>query len=1334
MGRFLLLSLGLFLVVGAFFCPARAEAPRQGEVVVPPVFSHLTPADGLPYPVALGVAQDRHGFIWAATPGGAARWDGYRMTVFRHDSNDPKSLPENIVTNALTDEHGQVWLGTASGLIVRYDDNVQGFTTFRDDRGVGLGRPNAMAGDGRGGIWVASRLALARLDVATKVWRRETGIPAGDVGSVMVDRSGRLWAGTVAGLMRQREDRQSFEPLTMPGETTKDMVSAIFEGHDGTIWFGTRRGRVGKVLPNGEVELEAALPPSGHRVTAFAEPRPGILWVGQYGGGIYELRAASHMIRSFTHDPAIATGLGDNSVTGLLVDRSGLVWVSTLRGVHRHIPGNDSILTLVADKHGGLPGPDVRSVAASADGAMWLGLRAEGLALVDRTANVIRTIPSGGQPDELPPGANQAIAETADGMVWAGQFSGLFRIDTASGKAGRYEPLDGSNILALRPERDHLWAGGSMGLARIDPGSTELPKIFHFDGENRASLSDNSAQTLFRDSAGRLWVGTWKGLNLLEDEEIGRFRRFLNDPEDPESLPSDIVNGICEDRRGRIWVATANGIGVFDPQQPGKTRFTRLGRHHGLPSGTVLSVIAREDGGIVAGTGDGLSLVDQETFTVRTFGPAEGMHVRTFWAGSATRLADGTLGLGGFGGLAMLRPGPLAGWNFRPPVMVTELRIGGQVVPPTDNIVVRPEEGGFQVDFSALDFSAPESNRYAYRLVGNDAEWAHVDAHHRTAGYTHLPPGSFRLELRASNSAGVWNDPPTSLNVRILPEWHQTLWFRVLASAAVLATLFAAERARRAYHWRREQYLNDQIATKTAEAEAAKMWALAGEEEAHRAKEAAEAAAQLKSRFLAIIGHEIRTPLNGLLGMLQLLDVRGLEPGQRELLVTAKDAGETLRDLVESVLEYGRDGARRAEITLKDTELRLLANEIMGLVRQQAELKSIALTLRIEPEGAIWVRCDPIRLSRILINLLGNAVKFTERGEVALNIAAVPENHRRRLTIEVKDTGIGIAPDLRDAIFGDFIQADDTITRKYGGAGLGLAISRRMAEHMGGELSVESTLGMGSKFRLTLLADAGEAPVPGKDTPPQPTDSLHVLVVDDDEINRRVAALLLLNLGHAPVVVTNGEDAIATLSAGTAIDAILMDIRMPKMDGMETTRRIRRWEKGRDSRIRIIAMTADLTDEIWQQCEIAGMDCGLSKPTQLDRLRQALGAPMQSDPSVDTRHGPVDLEFVKMQMDTLGPREMIRLARLFQVTSRGLITDLKAAADLLDRGRIEALAHRLRSATGPLGLVGIADLAGELEAKAGVETQEQLRAKVALLRQSRRASLKGWAKLARQIT
>ncbi|MDO8606649.1 MAG: two-component regulator propeller domain-containing protein [Phaeospirillum sp.] len=1311
----------------------RIAEPKAWDMVVPPVFSHLTPADGLPYPVALGLAQDRHGFIWAATPGGLARWDGYRMTVFRHDGGDPNSLPENIVTSVLADKHGQVWLSTASGVILRYDETIRGFVTYRD-RGGSFGRPHGMTGDDKGGIWVAGRQGLARLDAASKTWRYESALPAGEVGSVLIDRSGRVWAGTVSGLMWRHANRQSFEPVAMPVETSGDVVSALFEDGEGTIWFGTRRGLVGRVERDGPATLEPALPSSGHRVTAIAQPRPGVLWFGDYGGGIRELRQSERAVRRFTHDPMIGASLGDNSVTGLMIDRSGLVWVSSLRGVHRHILSNQRIMTVVRRGQGGLPGPDVRGVAATEDGKAWLGFRAEGVALLDPMANVIRTVSPGTGPGDLPGGVVQAIADTADGQLWVGQDGGLFRVDVASGKTAPYPPLAGANVFALYRDGTDLWAGSSMGLARIGLNG-EPPRFFHFDRENPASLSDNSVQAVFRDRARRLWVSTQRGLNLLDDAGTGGFRRFQSDPDDPESLPSDIVSGIAEDRFGRIWLATASGVAVFDPARDGKPRFIRLGRGHGLPSDTVLSVMEGVDGKIIAATGSGLSMIDPQTLDIRSFGPAEGLHIQTFWAGSAARMSDGTILLGGFGGMAVVRPTLPPIWDFHPPVVVTELRVGGRTVPASDAIVISPEDGGFQVDFAALDFSAPDRNRYAYRLVGNDGDWTVTDAHRRTAGYTNLSPGSYRLELRASNSVGVWAEPPRVLAVRVLPAWHQTLWFRLLAGLAVLLAMVAAAQVRKAYYLRREQELTRQVAAKTSEAEAAKMRALTGEEDARQAKEEAEASARMKSRFLAIIGHEIRTPLNGLLGMLQLLDPRTLDHGPRELLSTAKTAGETLRHLVESVLEYGRDGAEfgKTQAAFDDVDLRRLAVEAVELMRSQALAKGLTLTLEVEPSGSIWIRCDHTKLSRILINLLGNAIKFTERGMVAVDLSAVSEDDGTRLTIKVTDTGIGIAPEIRYAIFGDFVQADDSITRKYGGAGLGLAVSRRMAAQMGGTLTVESAIGVGSSFRLDVTVAVGTE-IPASEAcafvPTGP--GLRVLVVDDDEINRQVARRLLLRLGHCPTMVESGGEAIGALSSFD-VDVVLMDLRMPGMDGMETARRIRRLESGRENRLRIFAMTADLTDDVLRQCVAAGMDSGLPKPIQLGRLRDVLAGVDLPDLPLFPREGLLDVDFLRAQMDILGSAEMIRLARLFQRTSRLMVGAMEAAAETGDRATIEAQAHRLRSAAGALCLSDLVDKAARIEGEAPLASQVHLQAQIVLLREARRMGLRALGVWARGI-
>ncbi|MBR9971062.1 hybrid sensor histidine kinase/response regulator [Magnetospirillum sulfuroxidans] len=1291
--------------------PPDTDQGRWADIATP-VFNHLTTADGLPYPVALGVVQDRQGFIWAATPGGIARWDGYHMKVFRHDNNIASSLPENIITAAFSAPNGRLWFSSVSGLVASFDPVRQDFTAYRHPGG-NFGRPSGLTGDGAGGIWIAGRQGLFRLDKTTGEWTRENALPQGDVSCVLVDRSGRLWVGTSEGLMWRAPNETAFTSIKMPASMKGDATSFMFEDSGGTIWFGSRRGRVGHIdADRRKVNLETALPPSGFRVTAFVEPRPGLLWVGEYGGGIRELNTQSKTVRLFRHDPASSTSLADNAVTGLLVDRSGLVWISSLRGIDRHIAANQRVMTMVPHTQNGLPGDDVRSVTTTKDRRLWLGFRSAGLVLLDPATNSIKTRPDGRWPKDLPAGTVQAIADTADGTLWVGQSTGLRKIDLGSGTIQSYPPLADANVWGLLVEGDGLWAGGYMGLAYI-PRNGGPPRLYSSVRKDPKTLSDNSVVVIFRDRAQRLWLGTQRGLNLLENPETGTFRRIFSDPNDPESLPGDSITSITQDRFGRLWLATANGICIFDPEQVGKPRFTRLGAADGLPNGPVLSIIEDSAGMIFAATGDGLAVINPDTLKVRILGPAEGVEVKTFWTGAAAKATDGVLVFGGFGGMVQVHPTSLPKWDFSPPVVVTDVRAGPRSLSSLGEIVVLPEDSGFSVEFAALDFSAPERNRYAYRLDGGD--WLSVDSQHRMASYTNLAPGRHHLEILGSNSIGLWA-PPLVVNIRVLPAWYQTVWFHLLVFGLFLAAIATALQVRKAYYRRREQELILQVDAKTAEVEAAMQRAVAGEEEARKAKVVAETADQMKSRFLAIIGHEIRTPLNGLLGMLQVLDPRA--PDQ-DCLSTAKQAGEMLRHLVENVLEYGRDGAANQDALLHEVDIAGLVTQIVNLVRNQAETKGLTLITTTPADLPPIIRVNRAKLSRILLNLLGNAIKFTDSGTVSL-VATLTDDGEAWLSFQISDTGIGIPAPMRQAIFGEFVQADDSITRKFGGVGLGLAISRRMAEQMGGTLVLVATSEQGSCFQLDVPIKAAAMATAIPAAPKRIGDqgaSRQVLVVDDDEINLRVARRLLEHLGHHPHLAKNGMEAVAA-AASTAFDVILMDLHMPDMDGLEASRQIRQQERGRADRPRIIAMTADLTDETLAQCLAAGMDSGLAKPVQLEIL---------SDHMMDV----VDTDFLDRQVAILGLAEMIHLARTYNRVARQMIAEMGVAAAAGDLARIEALAHRLCSASGPLALVQIRTKAARIESMAKTGTASFLHQQIVQLDADRRVGLRLLARQAR---
>jgi signal transduction histidine kinase/ligand-binding sensor domain-containing protein/CheY-like chemotaxis protein len=1312
-----------------------------------PSFRFFSSEQGLPQNTPQSFALDARGFLWTGTQDGAAVYNGrFWKTV-----DMPNREESNSITDILAGADGSVWFATTIGLARLYHGQ---WTLFRKSAGLPSDEILSLAEERDGSrtvLWAGTDKGLAQWNGTawTVLDTRTAGLPDERIRSLLAlqtDQGPVLWVGTGRGLARRLGGRwRTFPAGSGPPAAEVTSLLATREGSRPVLWVATDGG--GLVRYDGERWRPVKGLPSD-RVLSLSLLDSGTgdeLWAGTSRG------LAHQTGETWTVYNTENAGLPSDYIARLFASRSGgrpLLWIGMSTGGMAVLnPGGWRVLDR---RNSGLPWAWIYGLAESGPPdrpVYWFSAYDSGLA---RWEAGTWKILSKGTPLEheevnlaLPTSGPRGTA------LWVGTSRGLHRWEGGrwAGAGEIASGLPASEVLSLLESRTPagpvLWVGTRDGLGRCAAGRCQV-----FTPENSA-LPDRQVYTLLETHEAEgpvLWVGTREG-GLVR---WSPGKQILYDTR-TSPLRNNWINSLRETRSGGrrfLWIGTNGGVVRLD-LSGGKPQWLVLdekSRQARLPSNVIYQILADAQGRIYLGTNRGMARLtprpgDPNAYDVYTFTIRDGLAFDECNQASSMVDRAGRLWVGTSTAVSWLDPSipePKLGPS---PLDVERITVDGQELAPASaplRLGEKPGEVAFE--YELLSYFREKDIRYQVQLMGwqdTPSDWI-SDPVQR---YSHLSAGSYRFRVWGRDAAGVVSGPVEVSFVIPLSPWR-TGWAYLFYTVVAGLLIGGAVRWRIAALQRRTRRLEDLVRERTeslslSEAESrGRARRLAetvrelerSEKEARTAKEEAERANRFKSEFLANMSHEIRTPMNAVIGMTSILASSRLTPEQREYVGTIRSSGESLLALLNDILDFSKIEAGKLVIEASPFALRRCVEEAVDLLAPQAARKGLKIGFLIDPAVPARIESDATRLRQILVNLLGNAVKFTSSGEVLVRVepgspALLEPGAMTELRFAVRDTGIGISADRMDRLFRPFSQADSSTSRLYGGTGLGLAICHRLAQGLGGRIWVESAPNEGSTFWFTIRCrvvdnldetlpggpreSEGAGRIAGSGLPP-----LRILVAEDNVINQKVALLLLQQLGYAADVAADGEETLAALRR-QRYDVILMDVQMPGMDGLEAARHIRdEWPV--EERPRIIAMTANALREDRETCLAAGMDDYLSKPVLLEDLRAALcrGVGTAEPPPSPAASADGDVE-------SFNPKYIDQLRELQAVTGQELVSPIidrfltEAPRRLAELQRTLAarddlnfvfIAHTFKSSSAQLGASRLAKLCHDLEMRGrGVE-------------------------------
>ena len=974
--------------------------------------------EGLPQSTVRSMLQDREGHLWFGMDGQVCRYDGQTWTTF-FVAEDSLSYQ---VTAMVEDGAGHLWFGTWGGGVSRYDG--EHWTHFSAGDGLAQHGAGVILADREGRLWFGTTGGVTRYD--GQEWTTftvEDGLAHGMVSAVLEDREGHLWFGTWGGGV-SRYDGEQWTTFAVEDGLAHNVVSAIAEDSAGNLWFGTWGGGVSRYDGQEWTTFTVEDGLADNVVTAIAEDRAGNLWFGTDGGGVSRYDGEC-LANSSAED-----GLAGDAVQCILADREGLLWFGTWGGVSQY--SGEQIRTFTTTD--GLAADKVWSILEDRDGHLWCGTDGGGVSRYDGQGWTTFTVADGLAHNVVNFGA---MAEDREGHLWFGTQGGVSRYDGQSWTTFTKEDgLAHNSVTAVGEDRvGNLWFGTQGTFIDV--------ALSRYDGEQWTTftvedgLPYGPVRSILEDREGSLWFGVYSfgtlggGVRRYDGQEFVPLR--------VDGLADNRVRSMSADQEGRIWFGTPGGASRYDGE-----RFENFTVEDGLSHNSVSSILEDQEGHLWFGTlGGGVSRYDG--FLFQHLRRQDGLPSNTVF--DLHQTANGEVWIATAKGLTRYRPQPTP-----PPIHLTRV-VADCPYRPAEEIRLPSSQELLVFEFQGISFKThPDQMLYLYQLEGYDDEW-HQTRETRVE-YTDLPVGDYVFQVKAVDRDLNYSEAPAQVQVQVHLPYAQLGWIAALVLALVLGAWQTGRVVRRD---RRLHESNQQLQEQSAALE--------------RANREVLQASQAKSAFLANMSHELRTPMNAIINFSSLIleDVYGEIPEDlRDAVEEIDHNGDILLTLINDILDLSKIEAGSLQLQVGPCVPEVCIENAVAALEYRATDKGLRLVREVEEELPL-LQADERRLTQhILVNLVKNAIKFTQEGEVRVGARSQDGS----VLFWVSDTGIGIPPAEQEQIFEVFHQVDGSITRSAEGTGLGLAICRRFVEMHGGRIWVESAPGEGATFFFTIPTPA----------------------------------------------------------------------------------------------------------------------------------------------------------------------------------------------------------------------------------------------------------------------